>query len=161
MHTPAKRLPPKARTSLPMQCPISPIRFYNETTVNVHGNITKIFPGKIIILAGLCLLRHSSVNVHGRQLCRDFAQNEASVREMFRRYPDVNVVYVVNPRDYEICRTVANLWLLSCTCSFQFWLNFILLPDYFARKYLRDISVYVNGRNTTCRRCCLRTARGA
>lgn len=22
--------------------------FYNETTVNVHGNITKIFPGKII-----------------------------------------------------------------------------------------------------------------
>ncbi len=36
-------------------------------------------------------------------------KNEESVREMFRKYPDVNIVYVVNPRDYDICRTVARI----------------------------------------------------
>ena len=43
------------------------------------------------------------------QIDEEQEQNEASVREMFCRYPDVNVVYVVNPRDYEICRTVAKM----------------------------------------------------
>lgn len=33
--------------------------------------------------------------------------NENSVREMFRKFPEVNIVYVVNPRDYEICRVIA------------------------------------------------------
>ena len=43
------------------------------------------------------------------QIEEEQEQNEASVREMFCRYPDVNVVYVVNPRDYEICRTVVQM----------------------------------------------------
>lgn len=42
------------------------------------------------------------------QIEDDPGQNEISVREMFRRHPDVNVVYVVNPRDYEICRMIAH-----------------------------------------------------
>lgn len=29
------------------------------------------------------------------------------MREMFHKYPEVNIVYVVNPRDYEICRMIA------------------------------------------------------
>lgn len=38
----------------------------------------------------------------------DSKKNELSVREMFLKFPEVNVVYVVNPRDYEICRMIAN-----------------------------------------------------
>lgn len=34
-------------------------------------------------------------------------KNERAVEEMFRKYPDVNIVYVINPRDYEICRIIA------------------------------------------------------
>lgn len=34
-------------------------------------------------------------------------KNELSVQEMFRKFPEVNIVYVVNPRDYEICRMIA------------------------------------------------------
>ncbi|MCM1121251.1 MAG: substrate-binding domain-containing protein [Eubacterium sp.] len=34
-------------------------------------------------------------------------KNEQSVQEMFRKFPDINVVYVVNPRDYDICRIIA------------------------------------------------------
>lgn len=34
-------------------------------------------------------------------------ENEQTVGEMFRKYPDVNIVYVINPRDYEICRMIA------------------------------------------------------
>ncbi len=42
-----------------------------------------------------------------RSIKRSREQNENSVREMFRKFPDVNIVYVVNPRDYEICRVIA------------------------------------------------------
>lgn len=38
---------------------------------------------------------------------RSLEHNENSAREMLRRFPDVNIVYVVNPRDYEICRAIA------------------------------------------------------
>ncbi len=34
-------------------------------------------------------------------------ENKRCVEGMFRKYPDVNIVYVVNPRDYEICRLIA------------------------------------------------------
>lgn len=42
-----------------------------------------------------------------RSIEADEKENESSVREMFREFQDVNIVYVVNPRDYEICRMIA------------------------------------------------------
>lgn len=43
-----------------------------------------------------------------RPIDADRGKNELSVQEMFRKFPEVNVVYVVNPRDYEICRMIAD-----------------------------------------------------
>ena len=37
----------------------------------------------------------------------DREENKQAVREMFRKYPETNVVYVINPRDYDICRLIA------------------------------------------------------
>lgn len=42
-----------------------------------------------------------------RSIDADRVKNELSVQEMFRNFPEVNVVYVVNPRDYDICRVIA------------------------------------------------------
>lgn len=42
-----------------------------------------------------------------RSIDVDQKRNELSVQEMFHKFPKVNVVYVVNPRDYEICRMIA------------------------------------------------------
>ncbi len=42
-----------------------------------------------------------------RSIEADKKKNELSVREMFQKFQDVNIVYVVNPRDYEICRMIA------------------------------------------------------
>ncbi len=37
----------------------------------------------------------------------DKKENKKSVKEMFSKYPQTNVVYVINPRDYDICRLIA------------------------------------------------------
>ena len=37
----------------------------------------------------------------------DREENKRAVREMFVKYPETNVVYVINPRDYDICRLIA------------------------------------------------------
>lgn len=37
----------------------------------------------------------------------DRAENQRAVREMFVKYPETSVVYVINPRDYDICRLIA------------------------------------------------------
>ncbi len=37
----------------------------------------------------------------------DREENRQAVREMLSKYPETNVVYVINPRDYDICRLIA------------------------------------------------------
>ncbi len=37
----------------------------------------------------------------------DREENKRAVRDMFLKYPETNVVYVINPRDYDICRLIA------------------------------------------------------
>ncbi len=37
----------------------------------------------------------------------DREENRRAVKEMFEKYPETNVVYVINPRDYDICRLIA------------------------------------------------------
>lgn len=41
-----------------------------------------------------------------RIISDDLIDNYLSAVDMFRQYPDVNIVYVINPRDYGICRAI-------------------------------------------------------
>ncbi len=41
-----------------------------------------------------------------RTISDDQIDNYLSALDMFRQYPDVNIVYVINPRDYGICRAI-------------------------------------------------------
>ncbi len=52
--------------------------------------------------------RYPDMELLGRwSISLDREENKRSVKEMFVKYPETNVVYVINPRDYDICRLIA------------------------------------------------------
>lgn len=52
--------------------------------------------------------RYPDMELLGKwSIALDREQNRRAVREMLTKYPETNVVYVINPRDYDICRLIA------------------------------------------------------
>lgn len=42
-----------------------------------------------------------------REISKNQTENEQSVQDMLEKFPDVNVVYVINPADYGICEAIS------------------------------------------------------
>ena len=53
-------------------------------------------------------IRYPDMKILGKwDITSDKAQNKRAVRQMLKKAPETNVVYVINPMDYSICRIIA------------------------------------------------------
>jgi ABC-type sugar transport system substrate-binding protein len=72
------------------------------------GNIRESADERIRGFLDEASLRYPDMKILGKwDITSDKAQNKRAVRQMLKKAPETNVVYVINPMDYSICRSIA------------------------------------------------------
>lgn len=83
--------------------PAANICFFTE-----YGSIKESATERIRGFQGEMNSHYPDMTLLGKwSISLDRAENKRAVKEMFTKYPETDVVYVINPRDYDICRLIA------------------------------------------------------